>query len=155
MRSNFKCCKNCMQYIWNNNKRKQTNCTNERNPLRETIFVLFSVCYLFVGSVKEDRRENMYLCLGIVCDARLLLYHSHFNAKSILWSVYPLSSILYLLPLSLLASIQFACVCVWYNITFFLLSYPIEFTLTYINRSGLLSPGKKIIFISAGDKMTK
>lgn len=79
----------------------------------------------------------VYLCLGIC-----VLQDYYYIIVILMRNRFFYRSILYLVPLSFLPYVQFAYVCVWYNITYFLLSYPIEFTLTY-NRSGLLSPDKQ------------
>lgn len=96
------------------NKRQQTNCTNERNPLRETIFILFYLYYL--GCECEGRdRERLGVCTLLDYCIVVILMRNRFFCQC-----YPLSTVA--IPLSIY--LVSACVCVWYNITFFFAVLP-------------------------------
>lgn len=133
---------------------KQIVQTREIRWEKQYLFYFLFVIYLL--GVWRKTEGRICISVWVLCVMQdyyyiiVILMRNRFFDRSIL---YPLSSICCRFHfLHLFSSPVFVCGIILH---FFLLSYPIEFTLTYINRSGLLSPGKKIIFISAGDKMTK
>lgn len=91
---------------------KQIVLTTEIRREKQYLFYSSLFVPLFRASVMGVRGW-LYLCLG----ASMLL--DYYIIDVLMRNRFSYRSILYLLPHSLRASIQYGCVCVWYNITHF------------------------------------